>query len=124
MKKNCIFCEIKQEEIIKENNSAIAIYDNFPVNPGHVLIISKSHRRDWFETDIQEKIEIMELIDEIKIILDSEFSPHGYNIGMNCGEKAGQSIPHLHVHLIPRYSGDMENPRGGVRGVIPNKQNY
>ena len=121
----CFFCKvIKNNEFEIENELAIARFDNFPVNKGHMLIIPKRHIKDWWETTEKEKNAIFQLVNESKKIIDQKYNPDGYNIGMNLGEAAGQSIMHLHVHLIPRYIGDVKNPRGGVRGVIPEKQNY
>ncbi len=80
--------------------------------------------KDWWGTTLEEKVAIFQLLEEAKQLIDEKYNPDGYNIGMNLGEMAGQSVMHLHVHLIPRYKGDVENPRGGVRGVIPQKQNY
>jgi len=82
------------------------------------------HAETWFDMTKEEQQEAFELIDKVKAILDEKYSPDGYNIGMNCGETAGQTIPHAHIHVIPRYKGDMACPRGGVRGVIPEKQSY
>lgn len=123
---NCLFCKWKNQKelFFLENELVFAIFDNFAVSKGHLLFITKRHIKDFFETTKEERQAIFDLIDEAKKIIDEMFQPTGYNIGMNCGESAGQSIMHLHVHLIPRYDGDVENPRGGVRGVIPNKQNY
>ena len=87
-------------------------------------VIPKRHVKDWWETTLDEKIAIFNLLDEAKKVIDEKYNPDGYNIGMNLGAKAGQSIMHLHIHLIPRYDGDVKNPKGGVRGIIPNKQNY
>lgn len=85
---------------------------------------TKRHIKDWWEATDEERMAIFKLIDEAKKIVDEKYHPDAYNIGMNLGEKAGQSIMHLHVHLIPRYDGDVQNSRGGIRGVIPEKQNY
>jgi diadenosine tetraphosphate (Ap4A) HIT family hydrolase len=120
---SCPFCS-KNVEMISENEYAYAIYDKFPVSNGHVLIITKRHVQDYFDTNQEEKIAIQGLLDECKTMLDEAFSPDGYNIGINCREAAGQTICHLHVHLIPRYIGDLGDPRGGVRGVIPSKRMY
>lgn len=120
----CIFCERKDKKIIFENEYIYVIYDGFPVNPGHTLIITKRHVSNYFDTTIDEKKSIDEALMLMKTKLDKEFHPDGYNIGINNGLAAGQTIMHLHVHLIPRYQGDIENPRGGVRGVIPQKQSY
>jgi diadenosine tetraphosphate (Ap4A) HIT family hydrolase len=121
---DCIFCTIQKERIVLENEYAYAIYDGFPVNPGHFLIIPKRHFSDYFESSDTERLALLKLVDEAKKILDKEKHPAGYNIGINIGEAAGQSVMHLHIHLIPRYTGDVKNPRGGVRGVIPGKQSY
>ena len=122
----CIFCKWKEEneKNFLENKLAFARYDEFAVSKGHMLFITKRHTKDFFETTLEEKKAIFDLIDKAKSIIDKEYKPSGYNIGMNCGISAGQSVMHIHVHLIPRYDGDVENPRGGVRGVIPSKQNY
>lgn len=122
--KECLFCSWKEEKIIMENEMAFARYDEFAVSKGHILIMTKRHVKDFFETTLEERQAIFELIDRAKASIDKKYHPTGYNIGMNCGLSAGQSVMHVHVHLIPRYDGDVENPRGGIRGVIPQKQNY
>lgn len=123
--RDCFFCKtINNNDFELENESAIARFDDFPVNNGHLEIIPKRHVRDWRSTTQEERIAIFNLLDEAKKMIDDKYKPDGYNIGMNLGEKAGQSVMHLHVHLIPRYDGDVKNPRGGVRGIIPEKQNY
>ena len=86
--------------------------------------MTKRHVKDFFGTTLEEKNAIFDLMEEVKVMIDEKFHPNGYNIGMNCGQAAGQSVMHIHVHLIPRYNGDVENPRGGIRGVIPKKQSY
>lgn len=122
----CLFCKKLKEQdgIIYENNTTFVIYDSYPVNKGHCLIIPKRHIENIFQTNEEEYLDIRDSIKHMKILLDELYSPDGYNIGINNGEAAGQSIMHLHIHLIPRYIGDVKNPRGGVRGVIPDKQNY
>ena len=122
----CLFCkwQNKKEKIILENELAFAMFDEFAVSRGHILFMTKRHVKDFFDTSKEERIAIFELIDKAKEMIDKKYFPNGYNIGMNCGVAAGQSVMHIHVHLIPRYDGDVENPRGGVRGVIPEKQNY
>lgn len=122
---DCFFCKsISNKDYLLENDLAIARYDDFPVNKGHLEIIPKRHIKDWWSTTAEEKIAIFNLLDEAKKIVDENFHPDAYNIGMNLGVAAGQSIMHLHIHLIPRYENDVDNPRGGVRGVIPEKRNY
>lgn len=122
---NCPFCNLSDNvEIICETENCIAFFDGYPVSEGHTLIIPKRHVESYFSLTYAEKEEIDELMKLCKSILDDRYHPNGYNIGINVGEAAGQSVMHCHVHLIPRYSGDVENPRGGVRGVIPSKQKY
>jgi diadenosine tetraphosphate (Ap4A) HIT family hydrolase len=119
---NCPFCE--PDGVLFENELAYAKADKFPVNPGHLLVIPKRHVADFFLTTGEEKIALLSLLDEAKRHLDAKHAPAGYNVGINVGEVAGQTIMHVHLHLIPRYQGDMDNPRGGVRGVIPSRQTY
>ena len=121
---NCIFCNIDIEIIVLENQLTYAIYDKFPVNEGHMLIIPKRHFDNFFDATSEEIESIYQLLHECKEVLDKEFNPDGYNIGINVGEHAGQTIFHLHVHLIPRYKGDVENPKGGVRNLKPNLVEY
>lgn len=118
----CPFCH--PEDILFENDLAYSLLDKSPVNPGHLLIIPKRHIADFFHCSYAEKEALLYLLDEAKSYLDGKHTPAGYNIGINVGAVAGQTIFHVHLHLIPRYHGDVANPRGGVRGVIPDKQNY
>ena len=122
--KDCIFCNIKKEQLIYENKTWKAIYDGYPVSRGHILVIPKRHINSIIELKELEKDQLHETIKIIYSILKEIYHPDGINIGINEGAAAGQTIPHLHIHIIPRYNGDMENPKGGVRGVIPNKQKY
>lgn len=122
---NCPFCNVESErEIIASSSLSLAFFDGFPVSPGHVLIIPRRHVASFFELTQEERKDMFNLADDVKHIVDDRFHPDGYNIGVNIGEAAGQSIFHVHLHLIPRYYGDVPNPRGGVRGVIPQKRNY
>jgi len=98
--------------------------DTSPVNPGHLLIIPVRHEASFFALNPAELDAIWDLVAEAKAVLDAKYHPDGYNLGVNVGEVAGQTIAHAHLHLIPRYRGDVPNPRGGVRGVIPAKQQY
>ncbi|MBU3158528.1 HIT family protein [Clostridium frigoris] len=113
----CIFCNINESEIIVENRYAVAILDHFPVNNGHCLIITKRHFANFFEATEEEIKAIYKLMHEVKQMFDIQYEPAGYNIGINVGTYAGQTINHLHVHFIPRYIGDVDNPRGGVRNL-------
>lgn len=110
--------------MILRNTLAYARFDKNPVNPGHCLIIPFRHVSDFFETTPEERQAMLTLADEAKAMLELKFSPNGYNLGLNVGIVAGQTVPHVHLHLIPRYAGDVDQPRGGVRGVIPSKQSY
>ncbi len=121
---SCIFCELEKSKIILENDKSISIFDVYPVSKGHMLIIPKNHIETYFGASEEVKSSLWELVENCKKYLDRKFKPDGYNIGINCGEAAGQTVMHLHIHLIPRYKGDIENPRGGVRGVIPEKRIY
>lgn len=119
---NCIFCV--REDVVLENDLAWVKYDKYPVSPGHLLIISKRHFADFFSATAAERTAFNQLLDEARGYLEEKYRPDGYNIGINCGAPAGQSVMHLHIHLIPRYQGDLETPKGGVRGVIPDKRVY
>ncbi|MBP6017912.1 MAG: HIT domain-containing protein [Burkholderiaceae bacterium] len=120
---NCPFCRVNDNEILR-NSLAYVRRDVNPVTPGHLLIIPVRHVASYFETTDQERVALLQLLTQAKGWLEENHAPSGYNIGINVGEAAGQTIPHVHVHLIPRYLGDVTNPRGGVRGVIPAKQSY
>ena len=121
----CLFCNIKESGLAKENDLAYASYDYFPVSEGHCLIIPKRHVKDYFDLSNEEIIARNDLIKEIKNeIIKKDSSVKGFNIGSNAGKISGQSILHCHIHLIPRRAGDVENPQGGVRSVIPSKQHY
>jgi len=109
---------------ILENKLCYVIEDAFPVSKGHCLVIPRREYADYFNSSEAEKKDLWALVDETKNYLEKKYSPDGFNIGINCGESAGQTVMHMHIHVIPRYHGDTENPRGGVRGVIPHKQSY
>ena len=121
---NCPFCALSPERVLFENPFAIALWDGFPVSRGHALVVPRRHVADWFDTSPDERMAILELVDEVKRRIDLQHEPDGYNVGVNIGEAAGQTVFHLHVHVIPRYEGDVDDPRGGVRCVVPGKANY
>lgn len=127
-KTDCAFCKFVSGErkvtIVESFKHCYAIEDQYPVSRGHMLIIPYEHTENWFTASDEVRQDMMHAMQVLKEKIDAEHKPHGYNIGANCGEAAGQTVMHLHLHLIPRYIGDMENPRGGVRGVIPSKQKY
>jgi diadenosine tetraphosphate (Ap4A) HIT family hydrolase len=118
----CPFCD--PDEVIVENDLALAIYDRYPVAHGHILVIPKRHFSDIFEATPEELRALAGLTRRVREFVENEYAPDGYNIGINRGRTAGQSIMHVHIHFIPRYSGDRRDPKGGVRGVIPKKQKY
>ena len=119
-----IFSEISEDKKINKGEYFFMVYDGFPVSPGHILIISNEEKLDYFSLSKKEKVELSNLIEIAKRIIEKERNPDGYNIGMNCGEAAGQTVMHFHCHVIPRYLGDMENPRGGIRHCVKNKGYY
>ncbi|WP_428080247.1 HIT family protein [Candidatus Pelagibacter sp.] len=121
----CLFCDSKKSGIAHENNLAYASYDSYPVSDHHCLIIPKRHIKDYFDMTNDELIACNDLIQTVKNeILSKDVNVKGFNIGTNVGKIAGQSIMHCHIHLIPRREGDVDNPQGGIRSVIPNKQHY
>jgi len=120
----CVFCTLPTERIQGENEHGVWILDAHPVSPGHSLIIPKRHVESLFDATQSEREAMLALLAEAREYVIKDHSPSGYNIGINEGSAAGQAVPHLHVHLIPRYAGDTEQPRGGIRWVIPEKANY
>jgi diadenosine tetraphosphate (Ap4A) HIT family hydrolase len=120
----CPFCDVSLLRIVAENEFGFAIRDGFPISPGHTLIIVRRHVGLFFELSMSERLALLELLDDQKLVLDRELRPVAYNIGINDGAAAGQTVPHLHVHLIPRYLGDVPDPRGGVRWVLPGRAKY
>ena len=119
-----IFLEVSDYDKIYSGVNFFIIKDRFPVSPGHVLIISNELKKDFFELNNVELNELPLMIEVAKKLIDIEYNPDGYNIGMNCGETAGQTVFHFHCHVIPRYMGDMENPNGGVRHCVSGKGYY
>jgi diadenosine tetraphosphate (Ap4A) HIT family hydrolase len=107
-----------------EGKLGFAAYDRHPASDGHFLVIPYRHFASYFDINDEEREDLWSIVAEAKKMVDEEFNPDGYNVGINVGEWAGQSVHHLHIHVIPRYKGDVENPRGGVRGVIPAKKLY
>ena len=124
MTKPCRFCNLSSTDIVIANELAVVSRDSYPVSPGHTLVIPKRHVGSYFDTTTEERLALLELIDKAKLELDREFHPAAYNLGLNDGPAAGQSIPHVHFHLIPRYEGDRTDARGGVRWVLPEKAKY
>lgn len=120
----CPFCSLPTSRVVDENDHAMLILDGFPVSPGHSLVIPKRHVGSFFETSEAERAALLSLLDGAKARAEQQYQPAGFNIGINDGAAAGQTVPHLHIHLIPRYAGDQADPRGGVRWVIPDKADY
>jgi diadenosine tetraphosphate (Ap4A) HIT family hydrolase len=120
----CPFCSLPASRVVDSSGVGVAIRDAYPVSPGHTLIIPVRHVGTLFESTEQERSALLSLLDAAKLQLDAEYSPAGYNIGINDGAAAGQTVAHLHIHLIPRYLLAGDDPRGGVRWVIPEKAKY
>ena len=122
--KPCPFCTLPSARVLGQDKHAVWIRDGFPVSPGHSLVIPRRHVGSFFETTPAERAALLELLDQARAAAQAEFRPDGYNIGINDGPAAGQTVAHLHIHLIPRFQGDQADPRGGVRWVIPDKADY
>jgi diadenosine tetraphosphate (Ap4A) HIT family hydrolase len=123
MSASCPFCHAPLQ-VLSQNRLAFAIYDAFPVSPGHSLIIPRRHVSTVFDQDAEEYAACFALVRDLRDLLEVRHRTRGFNIGVNCGETAGQTIPHAHIHLIPRYPGDVPDPRGGIRHIIPGKGQY
>src|SRR5512134_3661819 len=121
-KPKCLFCG--EQRILLENPLAYVTRDSYPVTQGHTLVIPRRHVASLFDLTMEERIAMLELLDGAKRELDERYRPDGYNIGINDGVAAGQSIMHLHIHMMPRYRGDKADPRGGVRWILPEKAAY
>ena len=121
---NCPFCSINQSQYLIEGKYSYAKFDGYPLTKGHVLIICKEHVSNYFDLSETVQNEMMKLVAKAKVLLDTNYSTSDYNIGINCGDLAGQTIDHVHIHLIPRRKGDIDDPRGGVRWVLPEKAKY
>jgi diadenosine tetraphosphate (Ap4A) HIT family hydrolase len=122
--KPCPFCTLPASRVISAGEHGVVVRDAYPISLGHSLIIPKRHVGSFFDLATDERTDLLRLLDAAKLVLDQEFAPQAYNIGINDGAAAGQTIPHLHIHLIPRYKGDRADPRGGVRWIIPEKADY
>jgi len=121
---SCPFCALPDARILSSGPFGVVIRDAYPVSPGHTLIIPRRHVGSFFELTADERGSLLGLLEAAKRELDVMRRPDGYNIGINDGPAAGQTVPHLHIHLIPRYQGDQPDPRGGVRWVFPDKAKY
>jgi diadenosine tetraphosphate (Ap4A) HIT family hydrolase len=125
---DCPFCGIANgitgTELLTESVHSVAFHDRYPVGEGHALVIPRRHVTDLFDLDPDERADAWALVDTVRDLLVEHFNPDGFNIGVNANEAAGQTVSHAHIHLIPRYHGDVEDPRGGIRWVIPDKAPY
>ena len=119
-----VFSKPAPEDVVLRNELCYARWDKYPVSEGHLLVIPFREFTSYFDATGAEKSALWSLVDEAKRFLDQKHHPDGYNVGINVGEAAGQTVMHMHIHVIPRYRGDMDDPRGGVRGVITGKQKY
>jgi diadenosine tetraphosphate (Ap4A) HIT family hydrolase len=120
----CPFCNPSVDEIVAKNDLCYARWDSYPVSKGHLLVIPFRHAADYFSLTVDEKHAVLALVDECKEGIKENLSPDGYNIGFNVGVAAGPTVMHSHCHVIPRYVGDVRDPKGGVRGVVPGKRGY
>jgi diadenosine tetraphosphate (Ap4A) HIT family hydrolase len=121
---SCPFCRVDRGRIAWSSPLAIALWDVYPVSLGHALVVPRRHAVSWSELTGDEKAELTAGVDAVRALIDERYQPHAYNVGYNDGEAAGQTIMHFHVHVIPRYQGDVLDPRGGVRWVLPDKAAY
>lgn len=120
----CPFCSPPPTRVLLETPEVLALWDAYPVSPGHALIVPRRHVATWFDATDAERVALAAATELVKAEIEKHHRPDGYNIGINVGEAAGQTVFHLHVHVIPRYRGDVPEPRGGVRGVIPSRRDY
>jgi diadenosine tetraphosphate (Ap4A) HIT family hydrolase len=120
----CPFCNPPEERVFLTGDGIFGLWDAFPVSPGHALLVPRRHIPSWFDATTAEQVALAKAIADAKAVIEQAHRPDGYNIGINCGAAAGQTVFHLHVHLIPRYQGDVAEPRGGVRHVIADKAYY
>ena len=120
----CPFCQRARTDTSLESALAVAFPDAFPVSPGHTLVIPRRHEADYFALTDEEKAAIWRLVDDVRRALDTDLRPAGYNIGLNVGTAAGQTVGHAHIHVIPRYAGDVADPRGGIRWVFPDRARW
>ena len=121
----CIFCRpVAPSDLLAGNELAVAFPAGFPVSPGHALIVPRRHEPNFFSLSAEEQAAVIALVNPVRSVLDKEFGPDAYNLGVNAGKAAGQTVLHTHLHVIPRYAGDVAEPRGGVRWVLPETARY
>ncbi len=122
--KPCIFCHPDPSRVLFEDDLVVALWDAFAVSPGHALIVPRRHVPDWWHATPDERQPLTEATLQVRRVIEERHSPEGYNLGVNIGGAGGQTVFHLHLHVIPRYAGDVPQPRGGVRWVLPEKADY
>jgi diadenosine tetraphosphate (Ap4A) HIT family hydrolase len=121
----CVFCDrLARGHFVAENDLAAAFADSFPLNPGHCLLVPRRHEPDFLRLALDEQAAVWALIAPVRRHIDTMVTPDGYNIGVNLGEAAGQTVAHAHLHVIPRHRGDVADPRGGIRWIIPARARY
>lgn len=121
---DCPFCSVPAAAVLARNELFLAVADGFPVSPGHTLIVPVRHVASFFDLDDRERQAMLELVDKVKAILAARHQPAGFNVGWNDGPMAGQTVMHFHLHVIPRYEGDVPDPRGGIRWIFPDRARY
>ncbi|RYZ20539.1 MAG: HIT family protein [Chitinophagaceae bacterium] len=121
---DCPFCNLAARQLISRNESGIAFFDAYPVSEGHALVVPHRHAAQYFELSQDEKAGLWQLVDRVVAQLELQFHPDGFNVGFNVNEAGGQTVFHTHIHIIPRYAGDVAVPRGGIRNLIPGKGDY
>jgi diadenosine tetraphosphate (Ap4A) HIT family hydrolase len=122
--KRCPFCQPREGEVFFSSELVKGVWDTYPVNPGHALLVPHRHIARWFDATAEEQVALTSAIEKARAAIEERFSPQGFNIGFNDRKAAGQSVPHLHIHVIPRYEGDVDYPRGGIRTIIPARAAY
>jgi diadenosine tetraphosphate (Ap4A) HIT family hydrolase len=121
---DCPFCDIAPDRVLAANEHAVAVLDAYPASPGHCLVVARRHVVGFFELEPSEIAAMVEVLGHVRCRIEAVHSPQGYNVGVNVGVAAGQTVSHVHIHLIPRYAGDVADPTGGVRNVIPGRGRY
>ena len=121
----CPVCDRQAEgDLVAQNDLAVAFVDRYPLNPGHTLIVPRRHEPDFFALTEAEHTAVWRLVPAVRAHVDARFHPHGYNLGVNAGPAAGQTVWHAHLHVVPRYEGDVADPRGGIRWILPDRARY
>lgn len=123
-KDNCPFCKLDRQKIFFDSELVLGMWDTYPLSPGHALLTPRRHIARWFDATPEEQAALTSAIEHARVAIEAEYAPQGFNIGFNDRQAAGQTVPHLHIHIIPRYDGDVSDARGGIRHVIPDRVAY